>query len=295
MKVKVLLLALLFTMFAAPHALQAAVNEPTIEAQWVKGNMLGDQQPNLTLRMRMSGDVAPTSDTVVLAGFNIVVELDEDFVNADEGTVEGGGSAYTNITLASPSDTNVGYQSDNETLAELISNYRLLEGVYPCATDAADRNVRNAMLWDTGASLVYPIAGAPAGKIWIAISAIYQTNVDRSDVGCATNEDNFYNIVTEEASPQGLEDMAAVADLLFILDGDALDDGPGALADFFASVKILNNPNASKSFVFADLGADGSPLVELDPLDEGNLTFNPVLLDEYDPPTAVRTWQEYSR
>lgn len=296
MKEKVLLIAVLFTLLVLPQAAKAAVNEPIIEAQWVKGNLLGDQQPNLTLRMRMSGDVAPTSDTVVLAGFNLVLEMDEDYVNTETGAVDGGGSAYTNITLASPSDANVGFMSDNETPAEVISSYRLLQDVYPCATDAADRDINNAMRWDSGASLIFPISGAPAGKVWIAVTAIYQTNVDRTDVGCGANEDNFYNLVTEEASPAGLEDMAAVVDLLFILDGDALDpNDEQGLIDFFESVKVLNNPNVSKSFAFADLGIDGAPLVELDPLDPANLTFNPVLLDEFDPPTSVNLWHEYSR
>lgn len=286
MKLKAILLGFLFTLLVLPHTLSAAITSPTITAQWVKGNptAVNDGVDAVTLRLYLSGDVAPSSDTVILSGFNLLIELDEDFVNEDLIGPEN--EFFANINVANPSDANVGVDSSNDPV-QLLNDFRQIIGAYPCAIELSDQNITNAMRWDQGVSVALPIPGAPTGKTWIGIVGIYQTSIDLSGVGCGSNEDNFYNLVTDVASPAGNQDRAIIADITFVLDGDEV--GVGSLEDFFSSVVITNNPGASTSFHFTDLGdpSGGLGFVELGPLGSESYEFDSTLLDPY---ASVSDW-----
>ncbi|MCC5876011.1 MAG: hypothetical protein JJU11_07305 [Candidatus Sumerlaeia bacterium] len=288
MKLKVILLGFLLTLLVLPHTLFAQVTTPTLTAQWVKGNpTVGDAQDNLTLRIYMEGDVAPTSDTVILAGFNLLIELNEEFVNENTTEADGGGDIFTNINILNPSDANVGTLSDNTTPNQLLNNFRLLQDAYPCATDAADRDIINAMRWDSGVKAAFPVSGAPAGKTWIGLTALYQTSVDLSGIGCGSSEENIYNTVTAVPAPAPQSEKAVVADITFILDGDAI--GVESLEDFFENVVISNLPGSTTSFVFADIGTPGGdiPLTGIGAVGPEYLNFDDVILDEF---TSVSNW-----
>lgn len=310
---------------------------PIFEYEWIKGHPLRPidtgtpSTQDAVLRVMMSGDMDdPTSPGLTVAGFNLMIEIDEGVVDTSTSPVAGGGEKFDEIIPTSPNDANAAVDPDTSQLVRAIDpdnndtdlggtnvladcDYRVISGAYanpPHATaPTLGRDEKNVMLWDGSGFLVEEIAGAPAGKKWIIITGVSQRLVDKDPLGDipamfnALTNANPTQPLGPAGSSTGTAERAAFLDIKFkVLETTTVPDRLG----FYDSIKLLPNPLATEILAAEDSLPNFNASVPTNPIeiltdsnsfaatDGASGSSAPQILDPYQAPqTNSESWEFY--